>query len=281
MPQHTNILIFHKSITSPFRGSRDGVAYKFSAKEKDEETSYSYFGARYLASEFSLWLSVDPMADKYPSLSSYMYCAGNPVIYFDPDGKEKVIWVENNNKSKDATIYKAASNAKDNNEAIHIYAHGSPNGITANINGKEINIRNAKQFDEVMKETSNKWKNRKEGENLIVILHSCRTGRETKNGDDSFAEELSKDNSFKNVTFVAPDERDYFSSINGEIGPYKAKYADKNGDYNKFNNDGTPNKEMSNNKGNWRVFRNGKEILKVYGSTVLLNPNNNIKNEKE
>ena len=34
----------------------------------------------------TLWLSVDPMADKYPSISPYAYCAWNPVKLVDPDG---------------------------------------------------------------------------------------------------------------------------------------------------------------------------------------------------
>ncbi len=34
------------------------------------------------------WLSVDPPADKYPGLSSYAYCANNPVMLVDPDGRE-------------------------------------------------------------------------------------------------------------------------------------------------------------------------------------------------
>jgi RHS repeat-associated protein len=61
--------------------------YTFSGKEKDSETGYSYFGARYYDSDLSVWLSVDPMADKYPSMSSYMYTAGNPVMLVDPDGR--------------------------------------------------------------------------------------------------------------------------------------------------------------------------------------------------
>jgi len=61
--------------------------YKFSGKEKDSETGYSYFGARYYSSDLSVWLSVDPMASKYPSMSAYMYCAGNPVMLVDPDGR--------------------------------------------------------------------------------------------------------------------------------------------------------------------------------------------------
>ena len=58
-------------------------------KERDEETGYSYFGARYYDSDLSgLFLSVDPMANKYPSISPYAYCAWNPIKLVDPDGRE-------------------------------------------------------------------------------------------------------------------------------------------------------------------------------------------------
>ena len=60
----------------------------FTGKEKDSETGYYYFGARYYNPDLSLWLSVDPMADKYPSLSPYNYCAWNPMKIVDPDGAE-------------------------------------------------------------------------------------------------------------------------------------------------------------------------------------------------
>ena len=62
--------------------------YTFSAKEKDSETGLSYFGSRYYSSDLSVWLSVDPMASKYPSLSPYVYCADNPVKLVDPNGEE-------------------------------------------------------------------------------------------------------------------------------------------------------------------------------------------------
>jgi hypothetical protein len=34
-----------------------------------------------------VWLSVDPMSDQYPSLSPYTYCANNPIMMVDPDGR--------------------------------------------------------------------------------------------------------------------------------------------------------------------------------------------------
>ena len=52
------------------------------------ETGFSYFGARYYDSDvLTGWLSVDPMADKYPRLSPYAYCGWNPVKLVDPDGE--------------------------------------------------------------------------------------------------------------------------------------------------------------------------------------------------
>ena len=65
-------------------------------KELDAETGFSYFGARYLDHELlTSWLSVDPMADKYPSVSPYAYCAWNPVKLVDPDGR--TIWLGDHN----------------------------------------------------------------------------------------------------------------------------------------------------------------------------------------
>ena len=58
-------------------------------KERDSETGFSYFGARYYDSDIlTSWLSVDPMADKYPGLSPYAYCGWNPVKLVDPDGED-------------------------------------------------------------------------------------------------------------------------------------------------------------------------------------------------
>ena len=43
--------------------------------------------ARHYNPNFSIWLSVDPMSDKYPSTSPYTYCGNNPVKLVDPNGE--------------------------------------------------------------------------------------------------------------------------------------------------------------------------------------------------
>ena len=43
--------------------------FKFIGKERDWETGYDYFGARFLWSAIGHWLSVDPWTDKYPNVT--------------------------------------------------------------------------------------------------------------------------------------------------------------------------------------------------------------------
>ena len=84
--QHLHYLPFGEDWVDQ-RTTSWNTPYTFSGKEKDVETGYGYFGARYYDSGLSIWLSVDPMSDKYPSLSPYTYCANNPVRLKDPDGR--------------------------------------------------------------------------------------------------------------------------------------------------------------------------------------------------
>jgi uncharacterized protein (TIGR02594 family) len=66
--------------------------YKFSAKEKDEETGYNYHGQRYYIPDYSFWPTVDQKADDYPHQSPFMYCSGNPTNRIDPDGMNDEEW---------------------------------------------------------------------------------------------------------------------------------------------------------------------------------------------
>ena len=50
------------------------------------------------------WLSVDPMADKYPNISPYAYCAWNPVKLVDPDGRDGRVIIHNEGGQKTITI---------------------------------------------------------------------------------------------------------------------------------------------------------------------------------
>jgi RHS repeat-associated protein len=65
-----------------------GDRYMFTEKERDSETNLDYFGARYYSSNILRWLVPDPLGQKYPGVSPYVYAANNPLIFVDPDGRE-------------------------------------------------------------------------------------------------------------------------------------------------------------------------------------------------
>ncbi|MCZ2269398.1 MAG: RHS repeat-associated core domain-containing protein [Ignavibacteriales bacterium] len=53
--------------------------YKFTSKERDVETGYDYFGARYYDSRIGRWLQIDPLSEKYFGWSPYNYTLNNPL----------------------------------------------------------------------------------------------------------------------------------------------------------------------------------------------------------
>ncbi len=84
--QHLQYLPYGELFISQRNSEKFDSRYKFTAKELDNETSYTYFGARYYDSELSGWLSIDPMSDKRSWVSPYSYCQWNPLILVDPSG---------------------------------------------------------------------------------------------------------------------------------------------------------------------------------------------------
>ena len=70
------------------RNNTWNTPYLFNAKEFDEETGMYYYGAKYYEPRLSLWMSVDPLEEKYYNSSSYAYCNNNPIRFIDPDGRK-------------------------------------------------------------------------------------------------------------------------------------------------------------------------------------------------
>ena len=66
--------------------SSEDMPYKFNGKQFDEETGLYYYGARYLNPMASIWYGVDPLAEKYVSISPYSYCKSSPMNYIDEKG---------------------------------------------------------------------------------------------------------------------------------------------------------------------------------------------------
>ena len=95
------------------RNSQFSTNYLFNAKELDNETGLYYYGARYLDPTGAMWLSVDPMWEKYAGMSPYNYCAGNPVKMVDPDGRENTIYLVNLQEEDKIGIQRYIDNVND------------------------------------------------------------------------------------------------------------------------------------------------------------------------
>ncbi len=68
--------------------------YKFTGKERDEETNLDYYESRYYNSDIARFISVDPwegdMNDPQ-SFNKYSYVRNNPVKYVDPSGNIPIL----------------------------------------------------------------------------------------------------------------------------------------------------------------------------------------------
>jgi len=69
----------------------DGINYKFTGKQRDAETGYDYFGARFYDARIANWGSVDPLFEKHIGWNPYNYVLRNPMALIDPDGRQAIV----------------------------------------------------------------------------------------------------------------------------------------------------------------------------------------------
>ena len=68
--------------------------YKYNGKEYDSKNGLNWYdyGARHYDAALGRWHVVDPLAEKYYSWSSYVYCLNEPISNIDPNGKS--VWTK-------------------------------------------------------------------------------------------------------------------------------------------------------------------------------------------
>ncbi|MFC4476481.1 RHS repeat domain-containing protein [Flavobacterium chungangensis] len=68
------------------KNAKWNTPYLFTSKELDRETGLYYYGARYQDPKLGIFISVDPLAEKFAGYSSYAYALNNPLGFIDPTG---------------------------------------------------------------------------------------------------------------------------------------------------------------------------------------------------
>ncbi|MBR1491021.1 MAG: RHS repeat-associated core domain-containing protein [Bacteroidales bacterium] len=74
------------SLPYPFPPGGTESPYMYGGKEWSATTSTYDFEARQFSPSFHRFTTMDPLAEKYYSISPYAYCADDPVNLIDPDG---------------------------------------------------------------------------------------------------------------------------------------------------------------------------------------------------
>ena len=87
------------------RNNTWNTPYLFNAKEFDEETGMYYYGARYYDPRLGLWMSTDPMQEKYPMSTTYCFVNNNPIKEIDPDGCDGYVIINGNKITITANVY--------------------------------------------------------------------------------------------------------------------------------------------------------------------------------
>ena len=91
-----------------------GYRYFFNGQEADNEVLGESGLAGYEFREYDTrlgrWWGVDRKAAKYPSLSPYQFCAGNPIWMKDVDGSDFVVVIDNSGDNNNCRTLEVARN---------------------------------------------------------------------------------------------------------------------------------------------------------------------------
>ena len=201
--------------------------------------------ARVMESLLMRFTAMDPLCEKYPSISPYANSLCNPLRFSDPTGKEVIngsVDADNNDYYK--VVYDLAVNYKkykdQNNNNIHLFAHGNKTsieiatGINENGSISTKTIATPKELDTYLSETSKIWKEKENNSDVVLVLHSCQTGM----GNGSIAEQMSE--AFPNITVIAPSDKIQTTSEK-EISI-------------------SPTPTSGEGLGSWKVFENGIHV---------------------
>ncbi|MBR4790546.1 MAG: hypothetical protein IK024_06610, partial [Treponema sp.] len=216
--------------------------FMFSAKELDKETGFYYYGARYLDPKYSRWISADPAmntgeyfpqapvndeAKKHngnlPGMGGvfnhingnlYHYAGNNPIKYTDPDGRFDGISLNlvpegdpngTKEQKRDFNLNKGFEKVATFWGQMTVAIHGNENGVY--INHKPISIKKlAKMIKTNPRYEEAKKEAQKKGEKMEIILLSCNTGKQPKNGKLPVGQQLANELADEDVIVKAPDK---------------------------------------------------------------------------
>ncbi len=241
----------------PFGGVYGDLSYnaeiqksKYIGKEFDHMHGLDLYdhGARMYDAARVVWDRVDKFCEKTPNLGVFLYCQNNPIIKFDPNGKE-IIDLLSSSKEDEPLKYDI-SKFTDEANVINIWAHGYSDGFYS------LGITDAKSFNIMLNQNSKVWKTHSDNKQVVIVLHSCKTA--------DFARKLSESELFKDVLIIAPNkniqvryEKNKLKRILTGVSDYEGKNV----------------RTLKKSTGYWMGYKNGEFYNKYSGDFKTPNQN--------
>ncbi len=116
--------------------------YRFNGKESQKFARLPYldYGARFYHQLSSRWTTMDPMAEKYYSVSPYAFCSGNPVNFVDWDGEDFTRKIRRNTIYISAVYYTDEKSMTSAKQAVSFWNSRTGDTYTDE-SGKVYNIK--------------------------------------------------------------------------------------------------------------------------------------------
>ena len=241
----------------PFGGVYGDLSYnaeiqksKYIGKEFDHMHGLDLYdhGARMYDAARVVWDRVDKFCEKTPNLGVFLYCQNNPIIKFDPNGKEIIDLLSSSKEDK--PLKYDISKFTDEANVINIWAHGYSDGFYS------LGITDAKSFNRMLNQNSKVWKTHSDNKQVVIVLHSCKTA--------DFARKLSESELFKDVLIIAPNknvqvryEKNKLKRILTGVSDYEGKNV----------------RTLKKSTGYWMGYKNGEFYNKYSGDFKTPNQN--------
>ena len=203
--QHTEYIAFGEVLFEEHSTSRT-MPYLFNGKELDTETGLYYYGARYYDAKTSIFLNVDPLAEKYPHTSPYTYVNNNPIMLVDPDGRAPMDDITVNKYGKIIKIVRNdSSNRFFNEKGKQLFFNDSENVDKINLKSGVYN-KGDQLFNYIPKERFAKFM---KAAGFDALRYNLKVNQAQKEGDKDaamsnryIALEIAKKESYNKADFA-------------------------------------------------------------------------------
>ena len=204
----------------------DEQPYKYNGKQLDKQNGLNMYdySARYMEPAIGRFTSVDPLAEKYYSISPYAYVGNNPIKRIDPTGMNYEEPVKLFSKKEEQAIpFQVGSPIGDGH--FYLISHGTPSTLFTS----EGNLAIPEDIDRVMSKHSPEWKKAMaESKEISLTLYTCNSGTEgnylagnsdnltiVKGRPDPIAKRFSA--KYRNVRVVGFNGQFVFGTKNGKV----------------------------------------------------------------